>query len=146
MKARALIAVLAALLVCGLPVAGALAAGSHPQDGKVVYRGKTSQGRPIAVAAAPGRVTLLRFAVRALCRDGSVLHATVDGFEPTTVGPRGRFADVQYGSSDAVSWKGKVASGQISGSLRVKARLRSGVGCDSRTVRFKARRASRRRG
>lgn len=137
MKARALIAVFAALLVCGLPAAGALAAGRHAQDGKVVYRGKTSQGRPIAVAAAPGRVTIMRFAVRALCRDGSVLHATVDGFEATAVGPGGRFADVQYGSSDVVSWKGKVVPGQISGTLRVKARLRNGVSCDSRSVRFK---------
>lgn len=146
MKLRALISVLAALLACGLPVAGAPAAGPHPQDGKVLYRGKTSQGRPIEVAVAPGRVTLVRFAVRALCRDGSVLHATVDGFEATALGPGGRFADVQYGSSDAVSWRGRFAPGQISGSLRVKARLRSGVGCDSRSVRFKVRGARRRRG
>lgn len=143
---RALISVLALLLVCALPVAGAPAAGHHPQDGKVLYRGKTSQGRPIQISATPGRVTLVRFAVRALCRDGSVLYATVDGFEATAVGPGGRFTDVQYGSSDAVSWKGKVAPGQISGSLRVDARLRSGVSCDSRSVRFKLKGARRRRG
>lgn len=53
------------------------------------------------------------------------------------IGSSTRADDVQYGKSDSVSWK--LSGRRIVGRLRVKARLRSGVGCDSRQLRFTAR-------
>jgi len=135
MKARIAAVLLAALLGVSLFAAGATAA-RHRDSAHALYRGKTSQKKSIRIAAVPGRLTLLGFGARLLCRDGSVLYANARGFEATRLSRGGRFSDVQYGKGDSVSWSGKARPAKIVGHLRIKARLKGGVRCDSQPVRF----------
>ena len=139
MRARLLPNLLAAALLAaaiGAPAADA----AHRHGGRAVYRGKTSRGARIQASTAPGRITLIRFKVRMLCRDGSLLYGDASDFEATRLKRDGRFADTQYGKTDAVSWKGRVRGRKITGTLRVKDRLTNGVRCDSGPVRFAAKR------
>lgn len=104
-----------------------------------VYRGKTSQKLKIQLSSAPGQISLVRFKVNLLCRDGSLLHADLSDFEASPFNG-GRFSDSQHGPTDSVSWHGRLKASRASGSLRVKDRLKSGVRCDSGLVRFSVRR------
>lgn len=139
MRARIAALLLAALLAAALFAPGATARGHH-KGGQLTYRGKTSQGRPIRIAAAPGRITVLSFGARLLCRDGSVLNANAAGFEATKLSGGGRFSDVQYGAGNTVSWQGRARPGKVAGRLRITARLKGGVHCDSQPVRFAVKR------
>ena len=132
MRARRILACLAAALV-----AAVLCASLATAKGSGTYRGKTAQGKPIKVKAGPAFLTLGGFQIRLLCHDGSLLFASVSGFEPTPV-KGGRFADRQYGKSDTVTWDGKVSAGKVKGRLEVEDRLASGMHCVSGPVRFRA--------
>lgn len=143
MRGRIGIVGLAALLACALSVPISQAAKRHSAS-HVTYRGKSAQGRPIRVSTSPGRITLIHFKAKLLCRDGSLLFGDASEFEPTRLKRGGRFADVQYGKTDVVSWKGRASRGKkVVGTLEVKDRLQSGVRCDSGPVRFMAKRKGR---
>lgn len=134
MRARLSLIALVALLACA-----SLASLSEAAHRHSVYRGKTAQKYRVYAVSSPGRITLLRFKAKMLCRDGSYLFGVASDFEATPMNRGGRFTDTQYGKTDAVSWKGRLAKGRLTGTLRVKDRLRSGVRCDSGPVRFVAR-------
>ena len=102
------------------------------------YRGKTSQGKAIQIASSPGMIAPIRFKVKMLCRDGSLLFGDASDFEATALSASGHFSDTQYGTTDTVNWTGKLLGAKISGTLRVIDRLQSGVRCDSGTVHFTA--------
>ncbi len=138
MRARlsslALVCLLATALFC---VPGAFGAKSG------VYRGKTSQGKQIQIAASQNQITPIRFKVKMLCRDGSLLFGDASDFQASALKANGSFSDTQYGNTDTVSWSGRLSGKQISGTLRVKGRLKSGVRCDSGVVSFSAKQAGR---
>jgi hypothetical protein len=108
---------------------------------RAIYHGETAQKRNLRLRITPGAITLIRFDVKMLCRDGSLLYGDASGFETTRLKRSGRFADVQYGSTDVVSWKGRVRGHRVTGTVRVEDRLKIGVRCDSGPVRFAAKRA-----
>jgi hypothetical protein len=139
MRARLLFLALVALLACVL--AAPLSQAARKGQSHTAYRGKTAQKRPIQLSVSQGSLTLIRFKVKLLCRDGSLLFADASDFEPTPLSSSGRFSDTQRGRSDVVSWRGHLAKGKVKGTLRVKDRLASGVRCDSQAVRFEAARA-----
>ena len=105
---------------------------------RYVYRGKTSQKQKIQLSSGPGQIIPIRFKVKLICRDGSLLHADLSDFQASPLERSGRFSDVQRGPTDAVSWRGRLRDHKVSGSMRVKDRLPSGVRCDSGRVRFSA--------
>jgi len=105
-----------------------------------VYRGKTSQGKPIQFSASKTLITPIRFKVKMLCRDGSLLFGDVSDFEASALRANGSFSDTQRGNTDMVVFEGRVKGNQIKGTLRVKDRLPSGVRCDSQPISFTAKR------
>lgn len=137
MRAKLPSLVLACLVLCAVLSPCAFAAKSS------VYRGKTSQGKQIQIAASQSQITPIRFKVRMLCRDGSLLFGDASDFEPTPLGASGAFADTQYGTTDTVIWKGRLKGNRVKGTLRVKDRLKSGVRCDSGPVSFTAKQKGR---
>ena len=142
MRRRLVALFLAALLACASVAPISEAAHRHGSR-HIAYRGKTAQGNRIQISVSPGRITLIRFKAKLLCRDGSYLFGDASDFEATRLKRGGRFSDVQYGKTDVVSWRGRVSSKKVTGTLRVKDKLASGVRCDSRPVRFAAKRAGR---
>jgi hypothetical protein len=114
--------------------------GSASRSRHHVYRGKTAQKRKIQLASTLAKITPIRFKVKLLCRDGSLLYGDLSDFEASPLKRNGRFSDTQYGPTDSVSWHGRIKGPEVSGSLRVKDRLESGVRCDSGLVAFSARR------
>lgn len=125
---------LALALCLTVAVAGAQIA-SGAGAGKM--RGRTSQGRTIKFRNQGRKLVLLHFAVRLRCRDGSVLTDLESGFQPTRLSHGGRFSDVQYGSTDTVRFRGRVAGGGARGRIRVADKL-GHAKCDSRWVKFSA--------
>jgi hypothetical protein len=138
MRARIAALLAAALLAAALFATGATAGGQ--KGGHLTYRGKTSQKKAIRILVAPDRITLLGFGARLLCRDGSVLYANAAGFEATKLSGGGHFSDVQYGAGNTVSWQGRARAAKVVGRLRITARLKGGVHCDSQPVRFAVKR------
>lgn len=118
----------------------AIAATPAHAAGDRLYSGKTAQKFRVTIVRGEGSITLLRFKIRLRCRDGSVLFDDLSDFEPATLKPGGRFGDLQLGTTDEVVWRGRLAGATVSGSLRVRDRLKSGVPCDSGSVGFAARR------
>lgn len=121
---------LTALLIAALSIQSA--SGAHLG----VYRGKTAQKLSIQLSASKGKITLIRFKVKMLCRDGSLLYGDLSDFEASPLKPNGRFSDTQYGPTDTVSWSGHLHAKKVSGTLEVKDRLEGGVRCDSGAVGF----------
>ncbi len=127
-------------MVGGLVACSLLAVGiAAPADGakRSTLKGKTKQGFRIKMAVKNSSVKLLHFKVDLRCRDGSVLQVTESGFLKTPV-RKGKFRDVQYGSTDTVYLRGKVRGGRAGGRLRVKDRLGNGVRCHSKWIKFNA--------
>jgi uncharacterized protein YdeI (BOF family) len=140
MKAKLSVALLIAMSASALLAAQSQAA--HRSAKPAVYRGKTSQGKAIQIASSPKQIAPIRFKVKMLCRDGSLLFGDATDFEATPLSASGSFSDTQYGNTDTVIWKGKVKKNQVKGTLRVKDRLQSGVRCDSGPISFTAKRAN----
>ena len=125
-----------ALLACALLAANGVIAGAAP---KRVFKGSTAQDRGIRVAVAPRSIQIKRFKIELRCKDGSLLILDESGFLRTPVRRNGRFRDVQHGRSDTVFIRGEMRGKAVHGRLRVKDRLKNGVRCGSRWVRFTAR-------
>ena len=134
MKAKLSTALLIALSTFALLAAQSQAA---------LYRGKSDQARPIQFSTSKSQITLIRFKVKMLCRDGSLLFGDASDFQASALRPNGAFADTQYGNTDTVAFKGKVKGSQVKGTLRVKDRLQSGIRCDSGPVSFSAKQKGR---
>jgi hypothetical protein len=137
MKTKLTTALLIAMGAIALLATQAPAQSARP----ALYRGKSNQGRPIQFSTSQNQITLIRFKVKMLCRDGSLLFGDASDFEASALRANGAFADVQYGNTDTVSFKGRLKGGKLKGTLRVKDRLKSGVRCDSQPVSFTAKRA-----
>ena len=128
---RRLAAVAVAALICVGPLA--------PDTGAVggqTFKGKTAQKFRIQLSVEPGSVTLVRVKVRLRCLDGGVLYDDLSDFQFSPLRSRGRFADLQYGTTDVVRWRGRVRKGSVRGKLRVRDRGESGATCDSGFVGF----------
>jgi hypothetical protein len=128
---------LAALAAIALPGGAQASPDTHP------YSGKTAQKFHLSVATGKGTITLLRFKIRLRCRDGSLLFDDLSDFEPARLRGGGRFSDLQAGGSDEVIFRGRLAKDKVSGILRVRDKLKSGVPCDSGSVGFAVRRVGR---
>ena len=103
------------------------------------YSGKTAQKFHLSVETGKGTITLLRFKIRLRCRDGSLLFDDLSDFEPARLRGGGRFSDLQAGPTDEVVWRGRLGGTKVSGIVRVRDELKSGVPCDSGSVGFAAR-------
>jgi hypothetical protein len=125
-----------AMIACALlAVGGATTAGAAP---KRVYKGSTAQDRNIRIAVQPRSIKILRFKAELRCRDGSILVLDESGFLRTPV-RKGRFHDAQYGRTDEVFIRGTRRKGVVRGRLRVKDKLKGGVRCNSRWIKFTVR-------
>lgn len=108
------------------------------KGGNDKYVGKTKQNRQIRLTASAKRMVLKSFAIELKCRDGSVLIDQESGFEPSAI-RGGKFSDTQYGSTDTVTYKGKVRGRTVTGTLKVRDKVGK-VKCVSPTVKFTAHR------
>lgn len=122
-------------MVCGLLAANSVTAGAAP---KRVFKGSTAQDRSIRVAVQKRSIQIKRFKIELNCRDGSILVLDESGFLRTKVRGNGKFRDVQYGRTDTVYIRGTKRGKSLRGRLRVKDKLKSGVRCNSKWVRFTA--------
>ncbi len=115
-------------------------AATVPADAatKTLFKGRTGQKRVVRLKTEKHALRIVRFNIRLSCRDGSILIDEESGFVRTPI-HRGRFRDVQVGSTDTVMIRGKAKGRAVRGRLRVKDRLGRGVRCDSRWVKFSAR-------
>jgi hypothetical protein len=123
-----------AAIAMAVPASFALAA----KGGGTKYVGKTKQHRKIRLTVSGQQARMQGFAIELHCRDGSILVDQESGFEPSTI-HGGKFKDTQYGSTDTVTYAGKVRGSKVIGTLKVKDRIGK-VRCVSPTVKFTARR------
>ncbi len=131
----------ALLIACSaLALIATQSQAARHQARPATYRGESSQGKAIQITASKSQLTLVRFKVRMLCRDGSLLFGDASDFQASPLKANGAFSDTQYGTTDTVAYKGRLKGERITGTLRVKDRLRSGVRCDSGPVSFTAQR------
>jgi hypothetical protein len=130
----AVAASLLALFALALSDAGAAQSAGR---GKLAL-GKTSQGRGMGVRVDERVVRMLDFNAVLRCRDGSELIVEEGGFLPIRTRRNGTFRDVQYGRTDTVWLRGRVAGKWVRGQLRVTDRW-GPVKCNSRWFRFAAR-------
>jgi hypothetical protein len=116
-------------LASGALVGSALAAGKTG-----TFAGKTAQHRNIKLKVSAGQVKLLNFSIELKCRDGSVLVDTESGFQATKLSG-GKFSDSQVGSTDTVTYSGKVSGSKATGTVKVTDKLGK-VKCNSPKVKF----------
>jgi hypothetical protein len=121
-------------MAMAIPGAFALAA-SH---GRTHYVGKTRQHRTIRLEASADQVQMKGFSIELHCRDGSLLVDEESNFESTAV-HNGGFRATLYGSTDIVSYSGRVRGSRATGTVKVRDRLGK-VRCVSPTVKFTAHR------
>jgi len=129
--------VIGAMMVCALILAaeGAPLAGAAP---KRVYKGKTTQKRPVRITKRGQTLKLRHFTAQLRCKGGSRLVVDESGFVRTPI-RGGRFRDVQVGSTDEVFFRGRVTRKVVRGRLRVKDRLhKRGPRCASKWIKFRA--------
>lgn len=117
-----------------MTVSAAFALAAPQKETK--YVGKTKQHRTIRLKANAKHVRMQSFAIELKCRDGSILVDQESGFEPSAL-KGGKFNDTQYGSTDTVTYKGKVKGKKITGTLKVRDKVGK-VKCSSPTVKFTA--------
>lgn len=99
--------------------------------------GKTGQGRNITLRAKEGTIDLLRFTIRLRCRDGSILIDEESGFEPVRLRANGSFRSTQVGSTDEVTFRGRLRGNHVRGTVRVTDRV-GRYRCHSGLVKFRA--------
>ena len=143
MTIRRVLAATLAVATFALPISlvaaespAALAKGKQKAKTKKAV-GKTKQGRKIRLRVGGLSLKLLNFSAKLKCRDGSILIDKESGFEVTGLEKGGRFKDRQYGSTDTVSFRGKVTGNRVRGKLRVQDKWKK-VKCDSKWVKFSA--------
>ncbi|HET7053370.1 MAG TPA: hypothetical protein VFI09_05575 [Solirubrobacterales bacterium] len=125
-------------MVCALIVAavGAPSAGAAP---KRLYKGKTTQKRPVRITMRGNTLKLRHFTAQLKCKGGARLIVDESGFQRTRL-HGAHFNDVQVGNTDEVFFRGAVQRKVVSGRIRVKDRLhKRGPRCASRWLKFHAR-------
>jgi hypothetical protein len=125
-------------MVCALILAmvGAPSAGAAP---KRLYKGKTTQKRPVRITMRGNTLKLRHFTAALRCKGGARLTVDESGFQRTQL-HGSRFRDVQVGNTDEVFFRGAVHSKVVSGRIRVKDRLhKGGPRCASHWLKFHAR-------
>jgi hypothetical protein len=125
-------------MACALILAalGAPSAGAAP---KRLYKGKTTQKRPVRITMRGNTLKLRHFTAQLKCKGGTRLIVDESGFQRTRL-HGARFNDVQVGNTDEVFFRGAVQRKVVSGRIRVKDRLRKGgPRCASRWLKFHAR-------
>lgn len=126
------------LIVCGLLAFGLVGAEASAAAA-ATYKGRTAQGRAIRIASKGTKIKVLRFKAELRCRNGTLLVDDESGFLWTPL--RGnRFKDRQFGSTDTVWFRGRRTRKAITGRLRVTDKLGNGTRCNSRWVKFTAKR------
>jgi hypothetical protein len=128
--------ILGGMLACSF-VALDAAASADPVSART-FKGKTAQGYRIKLAVKGGAFKILRFEADLKCRDGSTLLLEESGFLWTKVGGNGMFRDAQFGRTDSVYFKGRLNERRIRGRVRLTDKLRGGIRCSSRWIRFGA--------
>jgi len=126
-------------MVCALMLAavGAPFAGAAP---KRLYKGKTTQKRPVRITMRGNTLKLRHFTAQLKCKGGARLIVDESGFQRTPLRPGGRFHDVQVGSTDEVFFGGSVSRKVVRGRIRVTDRLhKGGPRCASHWLKFHAR-------
>lgn len=101
---------------------------------KSVLAGTTEQGKSVRVALTGSGIQLLSFRARLRCDNGDLLIVDESGFLPTPL-RRGRFDDLQVGSTDEVRFRGRVIGASVSGRLLVEDHLRVREGKRTRPLR-----------
>lgn len=135
--------VIAAALACAaLALALALAPGSAlaGKGGKNVHKGRTAQGRTIRVAVYKRSIELKHFTIKLRCRKGGTLIDVESGFLPSKLRKHNRIHDHQVGSTDDVYVRGRLYRHHLKGAIRVRDRWGKKNKCDSKWVRFHAKR------
>jgi hypothetical protein len=103
------------------------------------FAGKTSQGYRIKVAVKGSALKILRFDIDLACSDGTLLVLEEAGFLWTKTSPNGKFHDAQFGRTDEVFFRGRLAPKSLRGRVRVTDRLgKKGIRCKSRWISFRA--------
>lgn len=129
---------LTAMFTATCLLVAALAGSAVADTTAGTYKGKTAQHRNVKLKVTGKQVKLLNFSIELKCRDGSVLVDAESGFEPSAL-RAGKFKDVQFGSTDAVRFAGKVTGNKATGTLKVTDKVGK-VQCSSPNVKFTARR------
>jgi hypothetical protein len=121
------------VLVCAMLVSEPAGAGASQLR---ALSGRTAQGQRLKLALEEGRerVQMLRFRARLRCDNGDLLVVEESGFLPTPL-RRGRFADLQFGSTDEVRFRGRLTGMSVAGRLLVRDRLRVRGRSGPRTLR-----------
>ena len=125
-------------MVCALALAaeGAPFADAAP---KRLYKGKTTQKRPVRITKRGNSLKLRHFTANLKCRNGARLVVDESGFMRTKI-RGGSFNDVQVGSTDEVFFRGRARGKVVAGKIRVKDRLhKRGPRCASKWIKFRAR-------
>lgn len=124
------------VLAWSLLGAGALAL-AEPAEAKL-FQGKTAQGFKIKLLGKEKAFKIHVFDAELKCSDGDWLLLEEGGFLWTRVSPNGSFKDAQFGRTDSVYFRGRMTERRIRGRLRVTDKLKGGVRCRSRWIRFNA--------
>ena len=132
MCARLLIGV---ALGIGLLTTSAAAADSA--DARM-FQGKTGQGYRIKLNVKEPRFKIIRFEADLRCTDGTLLTLIESGFLWTRAGSKGSFRDAQFGRTDEVFFRGRLSENRVQGRVRLTDKLRRGVKCRSKWIRFNA--------
>ena len=138
MRARLSLIALVALLACASLASLSEAAHRHGSPHSL-YRGKTAQKYRIYAVSSPGRITLLRFKAKMLCRDGSYLFGVASDFEATPMRKRRALHRHPVRQDRRRLLEGTPRQGQAHGHPAGQRPAPSGVRCDSGPVRFVAR-------
>jgi len=132
--------VIGAAMVCALILAavGAPLAGAAP---KRLYKGKTTQKRPVRITKRGNSIKMRHFTAALRCHNGARLIVGESGFQRTHLLNGNRFSDAQVGSTDEVLFRGAVRGKVVVGRLRVKDHLRGkhSPRCASKWIHFRAR-------
>ena len=103
-----------------------------------LFQGKTGQGYRIKLNVKEPRFKILRFEADLRCSDGTLLTLIESGFLWTRAGSKGSFRDAQFGKTDDVFFRGRVTEERVQGRVRLTDKLRGGVKCRSKWIRFNA--------
>ncbi|HWM56007.1 MAG TPA: hypothetical protein VNO20_11530 [Solirubrobacterales bacterium] len=123
-------------LACGLIAADA-GALTDPAEARM-FKGKTAQGYRIKLAVKDRKFKILKFEADLRCGDGGTLTLIESGFLWTPVRRNGNFRDAQFGRTDSVYFRGRVDKRRLGGRVRLTDKLRGGLRCKSRWIRFNA--------
>lgn len=123
-------------LAWGLIATGAVALADSAEA--KLFQGRTAQGHRIKFLVKKNTFKIQRFKADLRCSDGGGLLLDEGGFLWTRVSGGGNFRDAQFGKTDSVYFRGRLSEGRIRGKVRLTDKLKRGVRCRSKWIRFNA--------